>query len=193
MVALFFRIVEAGKQETGMFRTPVILVGLAGGLFLAGGFIPASLSIAPPAQSEGLSEQALPLQMAASTKGDRRAAPAPASNPSTVSIVELVGLSQATIILRDREGRVLYRSDPRSGVTTFARDTELPVITLKEGAQGPVAQHPGSPKKGNEAQQEQKPKPRSTVGCMGDVSPLVKASANRMPSLCLAMLDRSLS
>jgi hypothetical protein len=176
-----------------MFRTPVILMGLAGGLFLAGGFVPSSLSLAPPAQSEGLSDEALLRNIGGSVKGDRTSAPAPAGQPSTVSIVELVGVSQATVILRDREGRVLYRSDPSLGETTFARNTELPVITLKEQAQGPAVQHPVQPHKGNEAQQEQKPKPRNTVGCMADVSPLVKASANRTPSLCLAQLDQSLS
>jgi hypothetical protein len=162
-----------------MFRTPVALIGLAGAVFLAGGFVPASLSIAPPAQS---------MQMEASAKGDRMTGPIPAGNPTTVSIVELIGIDHATVILRDQDGKVLYRSDPRSGLTTFAKNTELPVITLREEAQGPVVQHPVRRQEGSETPREEKPKRRNPVGCMGDVSPLAKASADRMPSLCLALL-----
>ncbi len=174
-----------------MFRTPVALTGLAGVLFFAGSFVPASFNMASRAQSEALVHHALP--QAAAAKGDRVARAVPADALATVSTVELVGVSQATVILRDRDGRVLYRSDPQSGVTTFARNTDLPVITLKEEAHRPVAQHPVRRQEGNEAPQEQKQKRRNPVGCVGDVSPLAKASANRMPSLCLAQLPQSLS
>jgi hypothetical protein len=187
MVALFFRIVELRQQERGMFRTPVALVGLAGAFFVAGSFAPASFSMSPLAQS------ALPFETSMSTKGDRVAAPVPARNPTAVSIVELIGVANAAVILRDHDGKVLYKSDPRTGITFFARDTDLPVVTVKEEVQDPVAQHPARRQEGNETPQQQKPKSRNPVGCMGDVSPLAKASANRMPSLCLALLEQSLS
>ncbi|WP_162820593.1 hypothetical protein [Microvirga calopogonii] len=171
-----------------MFRTPVALVGLAGAFFVAGSFAPASFNMSPLVQSE-----ALALTGGVLAKGDRIAAPVPASQPTSVSIVELVGVSNAAVILRDHDGKVLYRSDPRTGITTFARDTELPVVTLKDEARGSVAQHPARRQEGNDTPQEQKPKSRNPVGCLGDVSPLAKASANRMPSLCLALLEQSLS
>ncbi|MGO4526238.1 hypothetical protein AB4097_15385 [Microvirga sp. 2MCAF35] len=171
-----------------MFRTPVALVGLAGAFFVAGSFAPASFNMPSLVQSE-----ALALSGGVLAKGDRIAAPVAASQPTTVSIVELVGVSNAAVILRDHDGKVLYRSDPRTGITTFARDTELPVVTVKDEAQGSVAQHPARHREGSETPQEQKPKSRNPVGCLGDVSPLAKASANRMPSLCLALLDQSLS
>lgn len=176
-----------------MFRTPVTLLGLAGVVFLAGSFVPASFNIVSLAQSQGLLRPTQAVRMSAPTKGDRIAEPLPASNRVAVSVVELVGVSQATVILRDRDGKVLYRSDPQSGITTFSKNTELPVVTLKEEVQGPGVQHPASRREGTEMPQEQKPKPRNPVGCMGDVSPLAKASANRMPSLCLAHLEQSLS
>jgi hypothetical protein len=131
--------------------------------------------------------------MNTSAKGDRMMAPVPSANPTTVSIVELVGVVQATVILRDRDGKVLYKSDPHAGTTIYARDTDLPVVTLKENVQAPAAQHPVNQREGNEAPGEQKQKARKPVGCLGDVSPLVKASADRMPSLCLALLEQSLS
>jgi hypothetical protein len=168
-----------------MFRTPVALVGLAGIFFIAGSFVPGAFSTSPQAQS-----QALPLS--ASAKGDRVAGPVQASNLATVSTVELIGISQATVILRDRDGMVLYKSDPQSGVTTYARNTDLPVVTLKEETRAP-AQHPVSRQEGNEAPREPKQKSRNPIGCVGDVSPLAKASANRMPSLCLALLEQSLT
>jgi len=186
-VALFPHIAEVRERESGMFRTPVALVGLAGVFFVAGSFAPDILSMSPLAQSDTLRPA-----MAASTKGDRVAGPVRIGNPTSVSIVEVVGVTDAAVILRDRDGQVLYKSDPRTGVTTFARNTELPVLTLKEELQSQPSQHPAIRREGNEAPQ-QKQKTRNPVGCMGDVSPLAKASVNRMPSLCLASLDRSLS
>jgi len=186
-VALFPRIAEVREGESGMFSNPVALVGLCGVFFVAGSFAPDILSMSPLAQSDTLRPA-----MAASTKGDRVAGPVRIGNPTSVSIVEVVGVTDAAVILRDRDGQVLYKSDPRTGVTTFARNTELPVLTLKEELQSQPSQHPAIRREGNEAPQ-QKQKTRNPVGCMGDVSPLAKASVNRMPSLCLASLDRSLS
>lgn len=170
-----------------MFRTPVALVGLAGAFFVAGSFAPASFTASPLVRSG-----AQALAGTASVKGDRISAPVPASRTVAVSIVELVGVSNATVILRGQDGRVLYKSDPRTGITTFARDTDLPVVAVKDEERGPVAQRPVRRQEGNETPQERKPKVRP-VGCMSDVSPLAKASGNRMPSLCLASLGRVLS
>lgn len=177
-----------------MFRTPVTLLGLTGVVLLAGSFVPASFNIISLAQSEGLLKPVLAAQLpVAPVKGDRMAEPLPASSRESVSIVELVGVSQATVILRGRNGEVLYRSDPQSGITAFSKNTDLPVITLKEETQGPAVQHPVIRREGTEMPQEQKPKRRNPVGCMGDVSPLAKASADRTPSLCLAQLEQPLS
>ena len=176
-----------------MFRIPVAMVGLAGIFFVAGSFVPASFNMSYQAQSEVLADATLPQRMNAPAKGDRMMAPVPSANPATVSTVELVGVAQATVILRDRDGRVLYKSDPLSGTTIYARDTDLPVVTLKEERQAPSVQHPVSQREGTEAPREPKPKARKPVGCLGDVSPLAKASADRMPSLCLALLQQSLS
>ena len=174
-----------------MFRIPVALVGLAGIFFIAGSFVPASFNMSYQAQSEVLSDATLPQRMSASAKGDRMMTPVPSANPATVSIVELVGVAQATVILRDRDGKVLYKSDPHAGTTIYARDTDLPVVTLKEEMQAPAAQHPVNQREGNEAPGEQKQKARKPVGCIGDVSPLAKASADRMPSLCLALVEQT--
>jgi hypothetical protein len=166
------------------------LIGLSGVAFLAGGFAPASFGIVSFPQSREVSAPVLPAKMATGVKGDRVREAASAASLTSVSIIEIVGVSQATVILRGANGEVLYRADPRSGTTTFSKNTDLPILTLKEEFRGPAVQHPVSQQEGKEEPQQKR---RNPVGCMRDVSPLAKASANRMPSLCLAQLDRALS
>jgi hypothetical protein len=172
-----------------MLRASMTLVGLAGISFLAGSFALANSEPDSLTRSKDILRAALMQQNA--VKGDRLAAWDGDIQQNTVSIVEIVGLTQATVILRGSNGEVLYRSDPRSGTTTFSKNTELPVLTMKEETRGPAAQHP--PVIRREGSEEIRKEKRTTpVGCMGDVSPLARASANRMPSLCLASLEHSL-
>jgi hypothetical protein len=176
-------------QETPMFRTPVTLIGLAGAAFLAGSLAPDSFTIASPAQSQGSNQK-----VAVASKADRLSVPVSSAARQAVSVVELVGVTGATVIMRDRNGEILYRSDPQAGITVFSKNTDLPMVTLKDEMQGQTVQHPAIRRESNEAPlQDQAKKRRKLVGCMGDVSPLVRASAERTPSLCLAVLDRSLS
>jgi hypothetical protein len=169
-----------------MLRASMTLLGLAGIGFLAGGFAVANSETDSFAHSKEILRAALMQQQA--SKADRLAARDADIQRNSVSIVEIVGLTQATVILRGSDGEVLYRSDPRSGTTTFAKNTELPVLTMKEEMTGPVVQHP--PVNRREGSEEVRKEKRSRpVGCMGDVSPLARASADRMPSLCLAALE----
>lgn len=72
-------------------------------------------------------------------KSDRLAATASARAPArTISTVELVGLRDAAIIYRDRDGRVLFQSDPLSNITMISKGVVLPEITLRETAGGPA-------------------------------------------------------
>ena len=172
-----------------MLRASMTLVGLAGISFLAGSFALASSEFDSHTKSKDILRAAMTQQKA--VRGDRLAVWNGDIQHNTVSIVEIVGVTQATVILRGSNGEVLYRSDPRSGTTTFSKNTELPVLTMKEEIRSPAVQHP--PVTRREGQEEvQKEKRRTPVGCMGDVSPLARASANRMPSLCLASLERPL-
>ncbi|MXQ12874.1 hypothetical protein [Microvirga makkahensis] len=127
----------------------------------------------------------------AAPKGDRLMIARAAEDRMSVSIVEIVGLTHATVILRGDDGEVLYRSDPRSGMTTVSKNTEIPVLATNEEFRNPARQDTPATREGRDG--PRKPKRKLPVGCMGDVSPLASASANRMPSLCLALLDRPLS
>lgn len=173
-----------------MFRTPAIVIGVVGAAFLAGQNIPSILSFSSPAQSQSHAMEALKRQQAVPAKSDRIAPPMVAGSKATVTVVELVGLSLATVILRDRDGNELYRSDPQAGTTIYAKNTALPIVTLKEDVRAPAVMHPARRQEGREEPGNvQQKKRRSPVGCLGDVSPLVQSSAERASSLCLALLD----
>jgi hypothetical protein len=168
-----------------MLRASMTLVGLAGIGFLAGGFTLANSEADSFVRSKELLRTAL---MQQASKADRLAVWDGDVQRNSVSIVEIIGLTQATVILRGDDGAVLYRSDPHTGTTTFAKNTELPILTMKEEMSGPAVQHP--PATHREGSEETRKEKRSNpVGCMGDVSPLARASANRMPSLCLASVE----
>lgn len=175
-----------------MIRTSITLIGLTAAALLAGSFAFAGSNQDPFARSQEILKQALLSKSDTGSKGHRLATPKPAQQSLPVSIVEIVGLSRATVILRDSNGEVLYRSDPRSGTTAFTKNTDLPILTMKEDMRQPATQHPPVPhREGSE--ETRKPKKTNPIGCVADVSPLAKASANRIPSLCLASLSRPLS
>ena len=106
-----------------------------------------------------------------------------------MTTVELVGLGAATVVLRDEAGHVVFRSDPKANVTYFAKDVDLPVITIKEEATSPIVQKPVRPGREQEDASDTPGRKTSPVGCTGALSPLVKSEASRRPSLCLAALE----
>lgn len=162
------------------------LVGLAGTAFLAVTFTQSAMSNAPagPVPAGSIAQVA-----ASGTKSARLDAPRPNASRAAVTTVELVGLGSATVILRDEAGHIVFRSDPRSNVTYFAKDVDLPVITIKEEARSPVVQKPVRPTREQEDASDAPVRKSSPVGCTGAVSPLVKSEAGRTPSLCLAALE----
>jgi hypothetical protein len=174
--------------------TPALLTGIVGAAFFAGAFVSdilSSQSLGTPSQHPG--DVRLAQQIVGAAKGDRMARPSPSREQASVSTVEVVGVSHAIVILRDEGGAVLYRSDPKGSTTVVAKNSLLPVITLKEGAGGPAIQHPAIRTEGTETLRPPSTQsPRDFIGCAGDVSPLVRASATRGPSLCLVQRERVL-
>ena len=163
-----------------MFDTPAFVFGLTGAAFLIG-------SLAPVA----LESRERPAGPAIAVKGDRLPIPRASSNrPSTVSIIEVVGLSQATVVFRDRDGQVLYRSDPLTNTTDVAKNVDLPVVTLQEhpvAPATPVVQQPELKREGGDPPAVQ-PRRTKQVGCEAPVSALARTDASRVPGLCLASL-----
>jgi len=161
---------------------------LTGAALLAGGIAFADSGIDTIRSS--LQKAAL-FEEQAAHKGDRLTVIRPADDPVDISIVEIVGLTRARVILRGDKGEVLYQSDPRAGLTTVSKNTEIPILATKENPQGPAVQPSPVTREGHDEPRRQKR--TNPVGCMGDVSPLASASADRMPSLCLASLDHPVS
>ena len=163
------------------------MIGLAGlALFLAN-FAPdavsasiAALQPRPASADVGSVERSL--------KADRAPIRRPGSRPTAVSSVELVGADQAAIVLRDRLGQILYRSDPLTNTTEVAKNADIPSVNLKDLPQGPV---PTRWMLGPDHTQslETRPKRSVPVGCEGIVSPLVKHELRRVPGLCLVLAE----
>jgi hypothetical protein len=165
-----------------MLGTPAILIGMTGTALLA-------LSLAGPAL-DGMSRS---LQAKAdattSAKADRLRPPAASGPRATVSTVELIGVSRTTVILRDRDGAMLFKSDPLTNTTVVVKNAELPVVTLKEEATSPVVrQHPAAPQQGSQEPPAQKDRRAKPIGCDGLVSSLANREVSQVPALCLAGL-----
>ena len=72
-------------------------------------------------------------------KADRLvAARATAGQRPAITAVEVVGLRDTAVLYRDREGRVLFRTDPLSNATLVAKDVILPEITIRDSGRSTI-------------------------------------------------------
>ena len=167
-----------------MIGAPATLIGMAGTAVLLA-------SLAPAAVGEPSVKGGSAPAVTQSLKGDRVATPVVPKSRASVSSVELVGVSNATVILRDRDGTILFRSDPLTNTTLVAKDADLPVVTLKEQGTSPVVQQPIPSREGSEAPQP--PQGKTTLpGCEAPLSPLAnRGVASRTPGLCLVELQKN--
>lgn len=132
-------------------------------------------------------------------KANRLSGPKPAQDRIQVTTVELAGTDNAAVILRDAKGRLVYKSDPQSNVTYLAKDTDLPIVTMRENAPTPIshetssqntsqAKHQDKPHDGGIEQPSQANTKAHLIGCARSVSPLAGNVSKEAPSLCLASL-----
>jgi hypothetical protein len=163
--------------------SPVIL-GVAGLALVLTGVVPAVFEGVGVRSTRVDSVQ---VQKAESAKADRLAAPRPVPTRPVAS-VELVGLSETSVILKDEGGRVLYRSEPRRNTTFVARGADLPVVTVRERTGSPVAEEPVK-REDPAATMPASERRKLPIGCEGAVSALASPSAARTPALCLAFAD----
>jgi hypothetical protein len=162
-----------------MYETPAFVIGLTGAAFLIGSLAPVALESRERAMAPAIA-----------VKGDRLPLQAGSKRPSTVSTIEVVGLSQATVVFKDRDGQVLYKSDPLANTTDVAKNVDLPVVTLQEhpvAPTTPVVQQP-EPKQEGANPPAVQPRRSKQVGCEAPVSALARTEASREPALCLASL-----
>jgi len=114
-------------------------------------------------------------------KSDRLASRSVSQRKTVITAIEVVGLRHAAIVYRDRDGRLLFKSDPLSNVTLVAKDVVLPQVTIRDDQNADVApiSVPGA---------ASEPAPLAD-GCDSAVSPLAAPVLARQPSRCVAAID----
>jgi hypothetical protein len=112
-------------------------------------------------------------------KADRAAAPRPSADRTrNVVTVEVVGVHDASIVYRDRDGRVLFQTDPLSNVTVISKGFVLPQVTVRETPQSTPAPIV-VPRKLEAA-------PAIPVGCDPVASPIAEPALARVTGRCLS-------
>ena len=120
-------------------------------------------------------------------KGDRLAPPVNVRRDNrTVATVEVIGVRDAAIVYRDRDGRVLFKTDPISNVTVITKDFVVPQLTVRDT--------PQSASKSIIAPIERDTRPATTPvalpplpeGCEPLVSPIAEPQLARLPGRCIS-------
>jgi hypothetical protein len=112
------------------------------------------------------------------TKSDRVAAPRATFGDRTVSTVEVIGVHDAAIVYRDRDGRVLFQTEPLTNVTVISKGVVLPQVTVRETTRSTPA--PVVVPSKLEAV------PPIPVGCDPVASPIVEPELARVTGRCLS-------
>jgi hypothetical protein len=121
-------------------------------------------------------------------KGDRLASHAGGGRKAVVSVVEVLGGRHQVVFYRDREGHVLFTSDPRRSVTRAVKDAVLPQVTIRDNQNTPVAPQNTEIPPVSAPDAASQPAPLAP-GCEPAVSPLAAPILARKPSRCVALLD----
>jgi hypothetical protein len=123
-------------------------------------------------------------------KSGRNSVPVRLVEKKIVSTVEVIGVGQAAVIYRDREGRLLFSADPVQNTTVVMRDTDLPQLTVRSweaDAAGPAmlkVERPAAPAAPHPAGlDEQLPH-----GCEPASSPLSPSGSSALRARCMASL-----
>ncbi len=58
--------------------------------------------------------------------------------PKRITTVEVVGVEETAIVYRDRDGNILFKTDPVSNVTVVTKGVVLPEVTIRELAKSTV-------------------------------------------------------
>jgi hypothetical protein len=111
-------------------------------------------------------------------KGDLLAASRPHDAGGKVATVEVVGIRDAAIVYRDRDGRVLFQTDPLSNVTVVSKGFILPQLTVRETSRSTTAPV--------EAPREIENRPPIPVGCEPLASPIAQPRLSHMTGRCVS-------
>lgn len=166
---------------------------LVGGLtaFLVSDFVP----IPSPMTHLGSASVSAPLlgtsasAVNRNSKSDRGVAPQAARLASQIATVEVVGLRDAAVVYRDRDGRELYRTDPVNNVTIVTKGLQLPEVTVREHSSSAVKTVPINEIQ-EQARDEEKSRaprgPKVPLGCEPSFSPVAAPSLAHHTGRCVA-------
>jgi hypothetical protein len=163
------------------------LWSITGGFVATLGFI--SLAISGPTSLQYVSAAmtAQPAGAAATVdrtnKADRLASARVSDERAKVTVVEVVGVNDTAVVYRDRDGRVLFRTDPVANVTLIAKDVQLPEVTIRESKSTVPAKMPVKTIQESDSK-------RPLDGCDPLVSPLAGSNLSQVPGRCIAANDR---
>ena len=123
-------------------------------------------------------------------KADRGALPPPAQAAARIATVEVVGLRDAAIVYRDRDGNELFRTDPVNNVTIVTKGLQLPEVTVRQHSRSTIKPVPINEIR--EQTREEKPRargPKVPVGCEPSFSPVAAPSLAHHTGRCVANLE----
>ncbi len=123
-------------------------------------------------------------------KADRAAPARPAGAVLSIATVEVVGLRDAAIVYRDREGRELFRTDPLNNVTIVTKGLSLPEVTVRQDANSrarPVPVREIDESRDRPAERTRPAAPgRMPLGCESSFSPVASPSMAHHMGRCMA-------
>jgi hypothetical protein len=114
-----------------------------------------------------------------SAKANRMAANASApARQKRIAVVEVVGVHDAAIVYRDREGRVLFSTDPVENMTVVTKNILLPEVTVRETTESQVERVPVEKTRAPN-NDGQPPAQGCESGLSPDISPTIPTAKDR--------------
>ena len=154
-----------------------ITSGLVGGLAA----VTAWVMVAPVDAAKQVNGDAAVASVNRTAKTDRMLPPVAArtdDSQASVATVEVVGVHNSAIVYRDRDGRVLFQTDPVSNVTVISKGFVLPQLTVRETANSKpvpmVTPH------------EARKLPAIPVGCDPIASPVAQPELAHLTGRCVS-------
>jgi len=123
-------------------------------------------------------------------KMGRGAAPRVAGLATRIATVEVVGLRDAAIVYRGRDGRELFRTDPVNNITVVTKGLQLPEVTVRQYGSAAVRTVPINEVQ-EQAREREPAKPRGPkvpLGCEPSFSPVAAPSLAHHTGRCMAAL-----
>jgi hypothetical protein len=116
------------------------VTGIAGALAAGALLTTALVGADNPRVNDNIANSA-PTQNAQINRGNKSDAMPKIANsdaPKRITTVEVVGVEEAAIVYRDRDGNILFKTDPVSNVTVVTKGVVLPEVTIRELAASTV-------------------------------------------------------